>query len=157
MKKYLKCKYYFNASHSLTHQHENRHSHSFSITLYLAKGHQEAFLPFYLVDEIVSRYLGQYTDTYLDDLTVFKDKETTIENMGDLFYEDLKAQFKIRGLDLLQLEICERPVRVYIVSDCILMASMYAGDNKRRWEEILNKQQQFVKERKDEVVKDEGI
>lgn len=141
MKDYFKYKYFFNASHS---NNKDKHCHSFAVTLYISKKKENEFLPFFSVDEMMNGYINKYANTYLNDLEVFQGKEPTIENIGEIFYEQLRKILEKKNLELLQLEISETPVRIYIISKCILLPSQYGGDNRRRWEEVIDKKQQFI-------------
>lgn len=144
MKSYFKRSYYLNAMHSSDQNIAHKHYHSFYLTLYIAVVGETDFIPFFQVDEKIKEYLSQYWDTYLNELEPFRFKPPTVENMGDFFYEEIKVLLKEMQLDLMQLEISETPVRVYAVSDCILIPSQHSGDNKRIWNEILEKKKRIL-------------
>lgn len=127
---YFKYEYHFNAFHSLDENPQGKHMHSFTIVLYIEAKQSDLFLPFYRVDEVVKGYLSQYEDRYLNEILLFQGKKVTIESMGDLFYEELRAELNAYGLHLLQLEISENPVRVYCISDHLLLATQYGKNNQ---------------------------
>ena len=144
MKSYYKQSYFLYASHSMNNHIETSHYHSFHLTLYILK--KDDFLAFNVVDKIIKDYLKTYEDTYLNEVEPFNTIKPTIENMGDTFYEAIKALINKSGLDLIQLEIYETPVRIYAISDSILIPSEYGGDNKKNWDEILRKKQDMMKQ-----------
>ena len=81
------------------------------------------FLNFMELDAIVNEYIGQYEGEYLNDISPFDKLLPTIENMGEVFYEDLKECLINRNYDLIQLDISENLLRVYSISDRLYLGS----------------------------------
>lgn len=144
MLKCYKYKYYLNASHSFNYKKEAAHSHTFVITLYIEVIHEKDFTSFMQIERFLEEYFDTYRGQYLNECGRFVSLNPTVENIGDSFYEELKAILKKKQLNLIQLEICENPIRVYAISDRIIMSSEYLADNRKRWEAILAKKQRTI-------------
>lgn len=144
MMKYYKHKYYLNASHSYNGREENAHSHTFAITLCIEVMHESSFQSFYGIEKYLTEYFEHFSKQYLNEMAEFQDVNPTIENMGDYFYEELKASLSEKNMNLIQLEVCENPVRSYIISDRILLTSEYLSDNQKRWENILKTRERVI-------------
>ena len=76
------------------------------------------------IDRIVEKFLLHYQNQYLNDIPPFNQLEPSIENMGNRFYEELKVILNNEQLNLIQLEISETPLRVYLVSDRLMVSSI---------------------------------
>lgn len=137
MQEYYRYKYYLNASHSFDGQKEHEHTHTFAITLCIQVPGD--FVSFVSVDEKLENYFEQFAGKYLNDVSNFVGVSPTIENMGDIFYEELKARLLHLNMNLLELEITETPLRSYCISDCLLFPSNQSAENRKRWEDILEK------------------
>lgn len=126
-----KLKYRLNAKHSFSSGTENIHPHTFEILLFIESNKNSKQVASYEIDEIVEQFLLCYQNQYLNDISPFNQLEPTIENMGDIFYEQLKAILSNEEFNLIQLEISETPLRVYIVSDRLMFRSATRiGDSK---------------------------
>lgn len=139
---YYKLKYYMNASHSFLNHPEQRHAHTFAITLFLEVLGQE-FLSFHDIEERLHQYFEDYSGKYLNALPQFQNLEPTIENMGDYFYEDLRRELAHYKLHLMQLSISETPVRKYSISDNLLISSAGNDDIDSKWETLLKDKETF--------------
>lgn len=116
MQRYYKYQYRFNASHCTDACREHAHMHSFTIELYVSKPQQGEQILFFDMDDMVNQYLDRYNQKYLNDLEPFGGVLPSLENMGDLFFEELLVLLGEKGITLYQLDICENPLRVYQVS-----------------------------------------
>lgn len=151
MLEYYKHKYYFNAEHSPQAANrpkmdvEKKHSHTFQIVLYVGvydAGGQHLFGD---MDRNVREYLSQYEGKYLNDMAQFDGGGTNIEDIGEVFYEDLKRQMEDRGFRLYQLEISENPLCVYIVSNRIMLHTRSDRESRQGIENILAQKQKLLK------------
>ncbi len=130
MQKYYKYQYHFNASHATDDTQEHAHMHSFTMELYVSKLQSEQIL-FFDMDDVVNQYLERYHQKLLNELPPFKAMVPSLENMGDLFFEELYLILREKGIALHQLDICENPLRVYQVSTRVhLPASVMRPDGK---------------------------
>ncbi len=119
-----KFKYRLNAKHSFSNGTENIHPHTFEILLFIESNRNGGQVASYEIDEIVEQFLLCYQNKYLNDISPFNQLEPTIENMGDIFYEQLKIILSNKKFNLIQLEISETPLRVYLVSDRLMFSSI---------------------------------
>lgn len=115
--KVYKLGYYLNARHSMDNSPENEHSHTFTIVLYIQDRNNEDLLDVRKINHVANSYLEQYKGESLNRRPAFKDKIPTIEHMGDLFYEDLRQMLSNHNYSLIQLDICENPLKIYSISD----------------------------------------
>jgi 6-pyruvoyl tetrahydropterin synthase-like protein len=121
----FKLKYRLNAKHSFSNDVKNIHPHTFEISLLFEQLQPEKRIALYSsIDRIVENFLLRYQNQYLNDISPFNQLEPSIENMGDVFYEELKVIFYNEKLNLIQLEISETPLRVYLVSDRLMFSSI---------------------------------
>lgn len=118
-----KLKYRLNAKHSFSNDPKNIHTHTFEISLFIESIDKDEQIAFYEMDKIVNEFLLSYQNQYLNDISPFDQLEPIIENMGDIFYEELKVILSKKNFNLIQLEISEIPLRVYLVSDRLMFSS----------------------------------
>lgn len=150
MLEYYKHKYYFNAEHSpeaadhLQMDEEKRHSHTFQIVLYVGADDTGGQHLFGDMDQNVREYLSQYEGKYLNDMQQFNGR-TNIEDIGEVFYEDLKKKMEDRGFRLYQLEISENPLCVYIVSNRIMLHTRSDRESRQGIENILAQKKKLLK------------
>ncbi len=150
MLEYYKHKYYFNAEHSPDRNNrplsdnEKKHSHTFQIVLYVGASDTAGQHLFGDMDHSVREYLSQYEGGYLNDMPQFSGSGTNIEDIGEVFYEDLKKQMKDRGFRLYQLEISENPLCVYIVSNRIMLHTRSDRESRQGIENILAQKKKLL-------------
>lgn len=99
--------------------------HSFTVTIYVSRHRQSEQIMFFDIDRVVNDYLKQFEQCYLNDMPVFSDRIPNIENMGDLFFEELKECLFNIGVGLYQLDIFENPLSIYQVSSRIHIPACY--------------------------------
>ncbi|QNU66956.1 6-carboxytetrahydropterin synthase [Ruminiclostridium herbifermentans] len=120
----FKLKYRLNAKHSLSNDAKNIHPHTFEISLLFEQLQLEKKVDLYSIDRIIENFLLLYQNKYLNDISPFNQLEPSIENMGNVFYEEFKVILHNEQLNLIQLEISETPLRVYLVSDRLMFSSI---------------------------------
>ncbi len=119
-----KLKFEFNAAHSnVEHQTQNVHFHTFTLVLYLNDMNEEMDY-FFDTEKHINEWLSPYQDAYLHETEAFAGRSTTLESIGDTFYELWKEKLKELQLDLVRLDVFENPIRMYSVSDRILDADI---------------------------------
>lgn len=122
-----KLSYYLNAQHSFDNHRSSIHSHTFHISLYLGNEKNGGQIYYPEVDGAVNAYLDQYSGRYLNETKPFDLLLPTIENLGAVFYESFKVILEQCGFDLIQLDICESPLRIYSISDRLYLGSKKTG------------------------------
>ena len=119
-----KLKYRLNARHSFNGVKEKIHPHTFEISLYIEQIQVKTLVAYATIDKIVELFLLEYQNQYLNDVSTFIKIEPTIENIGNIFYEALKVILREEQFNLLQLEISETPLRIYLISDRLMFGSL---------------------------------
>lgn len=118
----LKAKLY--AAHSnIEGAATNIHFHTFTLVLYLKDKNEDTYF-FYRTEKEINEWLAPYQDKVLAETELFRGKSTTLESIGDTFYEAWKEKTRKLQLDLIRLDIYENPVRTYSVSDRLLDADV---------------------------------
>lgn len=123
---------------------EKKHSHTFQIVLYVGASEAGGQHLFGDMDQNVREYLSQYEGGYLNDMPPFSGRGTTIEDIGEVFYEDLKKRMKDKGFRLYQLEISENPLCVYIVSNRIMLHTRSDRESRQGIENILAQKKKLL-------------
>ncbi len=121
--KAYKLSYYLNATHSMDRDLNNAHGHTFTITLYIHDLSKKGFLDFSGINNMFHPYLDQLSGKYLNDLDIFQELLPTIENIASVVYETLKKIMMNEEYDLIQIDICENPLRVYSISDRLYLGT----------------------------------
>lgn len=126
-----KLKYRLNARHSFNGVKEKIHPHTFEISLYIEQIQVKTLVAYATIDKLVELFLIKYQNQYLNDVSPFIQLEPTIENIGDIFYEELKKILHKEQFNLLQLEISETPLRIYLISDRLMFGSLNYSTNSK--------------------------
>lgn len=144
MLEYYIYKYYFNAGHSLGNDREKEHYHTFQVVLYVGMHDAGKQHLFWEMDKDVREYLNQYEGKCLNELEQFQGTGTNIEDIGEVFYDDLLKKMKEKGFRLYQLEISENPLCVYIVSNRIMLHTRSDRESRQGIENILNRKKKLL-------------
>lgn len=144
MLEYYIYKYYFNAGHSFDNDREKAHFHTFQLVLHIGMKDKASQYLFNEMDQSVREYLGRYEGSYLNDMEEFRDRGTNIEDIGEVFYNDLLKYMKKRGYWLYQLEISENPLCVYIVSNRIMLHTRSERESSQSIENILERKKKLL-------------
>lgn len=121
-----KLKFQFNAAHSnleMTENDTNVHFHTFTLVLYLNDLNQEIDY-FYDIEKYVNEWLEPYRNKNLFETELFQGRSTTLESIGNAFYDLWYKKLLNMNLDLIRLDIYENPIRIYSVSNRILDATV---------------------------------
>jgi 6-pyruvoyl tetrahydropterin synthase-like protein len=121
--KAYKLSYYLNAQHSMDNRKDKAHTHTFFISLYIEDLSKKGFVNFAEIADIVNCYIDRFSGKYLNEIPPFQELSPTIENMGSIFYENLKTTLCEHEYDLIKLDICENPLRIYSISDRIYLGT----------------------------------
>lgn len=104
------------AAHSnIINNDENTHFHNFTITLYINTANLKSDVNFE-TEKAVQEWLKPYQGQQLVKMKLFNERETTVEGIGETFFEPLYNLIETLGYELVKLEIYENPIRVYAVS-----------------------------------------
>ena len=114
----LKAKLY--AAHSnLNGSAENSHFHTFTLVLYL-KDLNENMDYFFNTEKEIQAWLEPFQNKVLSETELFRGKSTSLESIGDIFYDAWKEKATAIHYDLIRLDVYENPVRTYTASDYLL-------------------------------------
>lgn len=127
--KYYKFSYNLNASHSFNYEKEESHSHSFAIVLYIEIKDGRQFLSFDQVENIMNQHIEPLRGTYLNELPMFQNVVPTIENIGGYLFDELTNCIP-EEFELIQLEISETPLRIYSISNRLILPGITQMRNK---------------------------
>lgn len=99
---------------------QQAHYHTFKVVLYI-QNMETSFVSYDDIEKIIEDYLTQYEGKYLNNTTTFKNINPTVENIGTVFYDNLKQIMVKHQFHLLKLEINETPTRVFSISEKIIL------------------------------------
>lgn len=123
----------FNAMHNIVIDNPAKmHAHTFRVGMYAIK-RQNKQSDFLNNEKLLQAYFSQYRGIRLNELHRFRDIVPTLENMAEVFYEDLQELFFENGMELLTLDMGDSPIYTYSIGKRILLGSMY---NLNREDEI---------------------
>ncbi|MDD6794857.1 MAG: 6-pyruvoyl-tetrahydropterin synthase-related protein [Clostridiaceae bacterium] len=110
-----KHKFRINISHD-NGTNSKVHYHTIEITMYI-RNTVESFEGYDKIESIIKKYLDKYSGKYLNEMEIFAENLPTIENIGEVFYKELKELLVKDSYELVKLEITETPTRVYVVTE----------------------------------------
>lgn len=89
------------------------HVHTFIITVLFSEIEEER--SFYIYEKIIQNYFKQYRGKILNETEKFKENIPTLENMGIIFFKDLKEILKDYKIKIKGLEIGDSPTKTFII------------------------------------------
>lgn len=114
----LKAKLY--AAHSnFLGSAEDSHFHTFTLVLYL-KDLNDNMDFFFNTEKEINAWLEPFQNKVLSETELFQGKSTSLESIGDIFYDAWKEKASAIHYDLIRLDVYENPVRTYTASDYLL-------------------------------------
>lgn len=116
----------FNAMHNLVPEDPKKmHAHTFCVGIYVIEEKEDH--PIFVNSEnILQQYFGRYQGIRLNELSPFNETVPTLENMGEVFYWDLKPIFKRNGMNLLLLEMGDSPISAYCIGERPMLGNVYS-------------------------------
>ena len=116
--KSYRFKFYLNAMHSvrIADIDSDMHPHTWEIVVYIKK-YGESFIEFSETERVVQLYLEKYEEQFLNKIPPFDDITPTMENIGEVLFEELSGILNSKGWLLQKLEISENPSRTYILEN----------------------------------------
>ncbi len=140
----------FNAMHNPVLDDPRKiHAHTFRVGMYVIEK-QDEHSGFLNNEKILESYFARYRGIRVNDLPVFKDLPPTLENMGMVFYEDLKKAFEENGMQLLSLDIGDSPICTYSIGERLLLGSMYNLVNEEKVEAYCERLRKRYEEKTEE-------
>lgn len=119
-----KLKFEFNAAHSnVENDVEHVHFHTFTVVLYL-NDLNDRMDYFYEIEKNINAWLAPFQDCNLYETELFSGISTTLESIGDTFYDAWHEKLLAMEFELVRLDIFENPIRMYSVSKKILDADV---------------------------------
>jgi 6-pyruvoyl-tetrahydropterin synthase len=107
--------------HGISWDQQEVHGHTIEVASYIQKADRqcESFSQpfsesFSYAEERINTYLDGYTKQFLNELPEFHE-DTSIENIGEVFFARLTEIMEEQGMILQRLEIGETPLRVYAI------------------------------------------
>lgn len=118
----FKAKLY--AAHSnLEGDVSNIHFHTFTLVLYLNALNEDMDF-FFNIEKEIDGWLAPFQNKILFETELFQGKATSLECIGEAFYDEWKEKVSSLNFDLVRLDIFENPIRTYSVSDRLLDADV---------------------------------
>ncbi len=100
-------------SHSADGSRGHAHGRTIEAAMYLSKADNQ-FQRFSDMERKLHDYLNTYAGPFLNDFSIFSG-DTSIENIGEVFFSELFALAAEDGQTLTRLEIGETPLRCYVI------------------------------------------
>lgn len=120
MADYFKYRQKLNIEHTIGK--EDAHVHTLEIIIYLLGS--SSFTVYDKLDKILEDFFAEYEGKKLNDMAAFLNVVPTIENIGAVFYGELKPFLKNSGYEITRLEIGENPSRLYAVTDFLISGKL---------------------------------
>lgn len=113
-----RLKAYLNMNHYITIEGRPGmvHPHTWEFVFVIMMS-GDSFVEFSVVEKMIDSYMNKYQNTILNDIEPFDITNPTIENVTDVFANDLSKMAEEHGWVLASLEGSETPTRSYIVSN----------------------------------------
>ncbi len=136
----------FNAMHNLMPDDPRKmHAHTFCVGIYVIEK-QDDHPVFLNTEKMLSEYFERYKGIRINEMAPFIQVVPTLENMGNVFYEDLKSIFDKNGMQLLLLEVGDSPTSTYGIGERPMIGNVfnlsteelvdaYCGRVRRRYEQ----------------------
>ena len=101
-------------THSTDNIKEHIHSHTLEITVYIS-GIDSEHESLNRSERYAGDVLKQYENRYFNEMPEFGG-DTSVENVGEVFFKKLTGVLMSSGIELKRLEIGENPLRQYVIS-----------------------------------------
>lgn len=134
-----RIRYQFNAMHSLDLSIADKmHAHTFRVIAYLENVGTE-LEKIDICEKILSEYFSKYKGFRINDVPPFRDLIPTIENMCQVFYNDLAKKLSEEKVELVKLELGDSPLASYSVGKKLLIGSTYNYISEEQFKEYSSK------------------
>lgn len=137
----------FNAMHNLVVSDPRRmHAHTFCVGIYTIEK-QEDHPVFLSSEKILERYFERFQGIRLNEVVPFIEIVPTLENMGNVFYQDLKPLFDKNGMQLLLLEVGDSPISTYGIGERPMIGDVFNLSSPELVDEYCERVRQRYKRR----------
>jgi 6-pyruvoyl tetrahydropterin synthase-like protein len=99
--------------HGSSCDRQKAHYHTVEIACYIQKSDSQ-FQRFTDIERDIHAYLNRYAKQFLNEMPEFQ-QDTSIENIGEVFFAGLTEHLWKQGITLKRLEIGETPLRLYVI------------------------------------------
>lgn len=118
----LKAKLY--AAHAnVEGEAKDLHFHTFTLVLYLKQLNDEMDI-FLNIENRINEWLEPFQNKVLSETELFRERSTSLESIGDAFFDEWKDKAETLKYELIRLDIFENPIHTYSVSDRLLDADV---------------------------------
>lgn len=124
---YLRHEFSFNASHSSFGAGAGSHHHTFLVTCFFecyGNSEEERRAVEMNAESWIGAFIKGFDGQFLDDLVYFGGAYPSVELMGDMFFETIRAELKKKNAILCELDISDSPTTYYQVSDRIMLTNL---------------------------------
>lgn len=137
--KAYRIRYQFNAMHNLDLSRADKmHAHTFRILAYIENVGDE-LEKIDVCEKVLKEYFSKYKGFRMNDVIPFRTLLPTIENMCQIFYEELLEKFAQEGVNLVKLEVGDSPLASYSVGSRLLAGSAYNRISEQQFREYSSK------------------
>jgi 6-pyruvoyl tetrahydropterin synthase-like protein len=102
---------------------------TFEITLFVSTA-RTSIVRFDEMELAITNTLRKYSEKNLDQVSPFDKMESSLENMGNVFYQLIKQNLARIDMSLEMLEISESPIMTYIVNETNTSEKFFVGEKK---------------------------
>ena len=112
-----KFKFYLNARHYIycDGQKGELHPHSWEIVLHMVKA-RGGFVSFSELEGKIDEYFSKYTEKTINEIKPFDVINPTLENVAELFKDEVSNILNSFGWILIMMEMSETPSRTYVIN-----------------------------------------
>lgn len=140
----------FNAMHNLTPEDPKKmHAHTFCVGIYVIE-EQDDHPIFLSTENILQNFFNRYRGIRLNEVPPFTQTVPTLENMGEVFYWDLKPIFERNGMNLLLLEIGDSPISSYCIGERPMLGNVYSLAQEKAVDEYCERVRRRYEEEQEE-------
>lgn len=139
MKRTYRWQFHFNAMHNMTpEKDEGKHTHSFLVILCMEIEKMDLDDQ-NVCERALKQYLETYNGKYLNEMEVFQGKQPTIEEIGEVLYENIGKMAAMHGMHLVQVEVGDNPTTLFSIGNRLLLGSSYIPVSDENYEKYQQK------------------
>jgi len=108
----------------------------YDVTLFISSVNP-GLIRFDELEAVIIRTLERYSEKNITRIPPFDELEPTLENMGNVFYQQIRQNLARIGMSLEMLEINESPIKTYIVNATSTNEKLFISDKKVKISSLL--------------------
>ncbi|MBM6753160.1 MULTISPECIES: 6-carboxytetrahydropterin synthase [Lactobacillaceae] len=114
-----RLRFYLNASHAMRWDNNigEAHPHTWELICEVKKLDDQAFIRFNDIEDAIQRVIEPLQGRFLNEIPPFDKKNPSLENIGDVFFDQIDSQLASVKCSLTQLEVGESPTRFFLVRE----------------------------------------